>query len=201
MKQTMAREMSLHGLRGERKYLNGAERTRFAAAIQDIPNRDRLFGHTLAYAGGRISEVLALAPGTFDLDEELAVINTLKRRQKAVVRQVPLPHWLVGELNREFDIRSSQRDPHLCVRRLWSWSRATGWRRIKRIMEAAGIHGAAASPKGLRHTFGGASFQAKVPPHLVQRWLGHASIRTTAIYGDVTGAEEREFAERIWSAW
>jgi site-specific recombinase XerD len=32
----------------------------------------------------------------------------------------------------------------------------------------------------------------------VQRWLGHASLGTTAIYGDVSGHEEREFAARIW---
>jgi integrase/recombinase XerD len=36
------------------------------------------------------------------------------------------------------------------------------------------------------------------PPHLVQRWLGHASLRTTAIYGDVTGPDERVFGERMW---
>jgi integrase/recombinase XerD len=52
-------------------------------------------------------------------------------------------------------------------------------------------------PKGLRHAFGRA-FQASVPPHLVQRWLGHASLRTTSIYGDVIGPEERAFAARMW---
>jgi integrase len=49
---------------------------------------------------------------------------------------------------------------------------------------------ARAMPKGLRHGFGTAAFQS-VPPHLVQRWLGHASLRRTAIYGDVVGKEER----------
>jgi integrase/recombinase XerD len=53
-------------------------------------------------------------------------------------------------------------------------------------------------PKGLRHGFGVNAFEMNVPPHLVQRWLGHASLRTTAIYGDVVGAEERLFAERMW---
>jgi integrase/recombinase XerD len=52
-------------------------------------------------------------------------------------------------------------------------------------------------PKGLRHGFGVAAFQS-IPPHLVQRWLGHASMRTTAIYGDVSGPEERDFAVRMW---
>jgi integrase len=39
---------------------------------------------------------------------------------------------------------------------------------------------------------------ARLPPHLVQRWLGHASLRTTSIYGDVIGPEERAFAARMW---
>jgi len=50
----------------------------------------------------------------------------------------------------------------------------------------------------LRHGFGVDAFQASVPPHLVQRWLGRASPRTTVIYGDVIGPEERTFAERMW---
>jgi integrase/recombinase XerD len=32
----------------------------------------------------------------------------------------------------------------------------------------------------------------------VQRWLGHASLRTTAIYADVMGPDERAFAARMW---
>jgi integrase/recombinase XerD len=52
--------------------------------------------------------------------------------------------------------------------------------------------------EGVRHSFGVNAFQSNVPPHLVQRWLGHASLRTTAIYGDVMGSEERSFAERMW---
>jgi site-specific recombinase XerD len=54
-------------------------------------------------------------------------------------------------------------------------------------------------PKGLRHAFGVKAFQENVPPHLVQRWLGHASLRTTSIYADVMGPEERVFAARMWS--
>jgi len=41
-------------------------------------------------------------------------------------------------------------------------------------------------------------FESNVPPHLVQRWLGHASLRTTAIHGEVVGPEERAFAARMW---
>jgi integrase/recombinase XerD len=49
------------------------------------------------------------------------------------------------------------------------------------------------------HGFGVNAFQANVPPHLVRRGFGHASLRTTAIYGDVIGPEERAFAQRMWT--
>jgi len=43
------------------------------------------------------------------------------------------------------------------------------------------------------------AIQSKVPLHLVQRWLGHASLRSTAIYLVVTGPEERAIAARMRS--
>jgi len=66
-------------------------------------------------------------------------------------------------------------------------------------MREAGIGpGLFASPKGLRHAFGLNAVRSGVPLTLTQRWLGHASIATTAIYLNVMGAEEREIASRMW---
>jgi integrase len=56
-----------------------------------------------------------------------------------------------------------------------------------------------ATPKGLRHAFGLHAIRSGVPLNLVQRWLGHASMNTTAIYLDAIGHEEREIASRMWS--
>jgi integrase/recombinase XerD len=33
----------------------------------------------------------------------------------------------------------------------------------------------------------------------VQRWLGHASMNTTAIYLQAIGDEEREIVSRMWA--
>jgi integrase len=191
--------MSLYGPTGGRKYLNAAERRRFIKAAQRAPAAVRLFCLVLGWSGGRISEVLALTAAAIDIDSGVASIETLKRRKRGIVRQVPLPRDVLGELNRFFKLRHTQRDPDLAVERLWTWSRTTAWRRVKEVMAAAGISGAPAMPRGLRHSFGVNAFQSNVPPHLVQRWLGHASLRTTAIYADVIGPEEREFAARMWS--
>ncbi|MBN8918200.1 MAG: tyrosine-type recombinase/integrase [Rhizobiales bacterium] len=44
----------------------------------------------------------------------------------------------------------------------------------------------------MRHGFAIAAFEASVPHLIVQRWLGHASLKTTAVYTQVSGAE------RMW---
>ena len=190
--------MSLYGPTGGRKYLNAAERRRFVEAARQAPPNVRLFCLVLRWSGGRISEVLALTPAAIDIESGVTSIETLKRRQRGVIRQVPLPRDVLTELNRVFKLRSCQGNPDLAVTRLWRWSRTTAWRRVKEIMAAARIMGTPAMPKGLRHGFGVNAFEASVPPHLVQRWLGHASLKTTAIYGDVMGPEERAFAARMW---
>jgi integrase/recombinase XerD len=190
--------MSLYGPTGARKYLNAAERRRFIKAANRAEPITRLFCLVLGWSGGRISEVLALTPAAIDIDSGVANIETLKRRKRGMIRQVPLPRETLRELNRLFKLRLMQRDPQLAVGRLWKWSRTTAWRRVKDVMAVAGIFGASAMPRGLRHSFGVNAFQSNVPPHLVQRWLGHASLRTTSIYGDVIGPEERAFAERMW---
>ena len=154
---------------------------------------------TLGWSGARISEVLALTPGSIDIESGVVSIQTLKRRKRGVVRQVPLPADVLGGLDREFKLREAQHDPELANERIWRFSRTTAWRRVKEVMAVAGIAGTPAMPKGLRHGFGVNAFQSNVPPHLVQRWLGHASLRTTAIYGDVVGPDERAFAMRMWT--
>jgi integrase/recombinase XerD len=189
----------LHGPTG-RKYLNREERRRLLDAIGRASPPIRLFCLVLIWGGCRISEALALTPTHIDLEGGVVEFETLKRRRNGLVRQVPMPPEVLRELERVFDLSAAQRDPVRAVQRLWPWSRSTAWRHVKTLMANAEVYGSAAMPKGLRHTFGVAAFLA-VPPHLVQRWLGHASLRTTAIYGDVSGPEERHFAERVWRSW
>jgi integrase len=70
----------------------------------------------------------------------------------------------------------------------------TGWRAVHAVMQAARLDGPHASPKGLRHGFG----VAAVAANLVQKWLGHAQLTTTAIYANAVGAEEKDIARRMW---
>jgi len=191
-------DLSLFGPSGSRKYLNATERRRFDYAAKKAPPSIWLFCLMLRWTGARISEVLALTPASIDIDSGVASIQTLKRRRPGVFRQVPLPPEMLRDLDRAFGLRTAQHDPHLATSRLWPFSRTSAWRYVKRIMAAGSIHGLPAMPKGLRHGFGVHALQSNVPPHLLQRWLGHASLRTTVIYADVIGPEVRMFAARMW---
>ncbi len=78
-----------------------------------------------------------------------------------------------------------------------SWT--TAWRQIKSVMAAAGIKGPQATAKGLRDGFAVCHTpEPSVPLNVIQRWMGHAHIRTTAIYLQVVGEEERRLVARLW---
>ena len=63
---------------------------------------------------------------------------------------------------------------------------------------AISVEGPMARPHGLRHGFGVQALMKDVPLPLLQRWMGHADLETTAIYLQVIGNEEKSFAGRMW---
>lgn len=67
-------------------------------------------------------------------------------------------------------------------------------------MRMAGIAESLCKPKALRHAFAVEAGQKSTPLNIVQRWLGHARIETTAIYASAIGDEERNLARRAWSS-
>lgn len=192
-----AESFSLYAATGARKYLNRQERGRALAAMQELPACRALFALTLAWTGGRVSEVLALSPSSFQVERGVVALRTLKRRRH-VVREVPIPPELMSAIDQHFLLGEVQHDPIRAHLRLWTWRRETAWRLIKQVMTAARLSGLAASPRGLRHGFCVGTLQAGVPLNLAQRWLGHARISTTAIYADVCGPEEQSIAARFW---
>jgi integrase len=55
-----------------------------------------------------------------------------------------------------------------------------------------------ACPKGLRHGFGVQAVSRGIALNMVQKWLGHAQLTTTAIYANAVGEEEQSIAARMW---
>lgn len=189
---------SLYSRSGTRKYLTAAERERFIEAAQAHPRQDvRLLCLTLAYTGCRISEALALTAASVEAQDGFIALRSLKRRNRAVViREVPVPLWLLDELAALSRVLSSEADT-----RLWPLSRSRAWTLVKSVMSDAEIlEGAHATPKGLRHGYGLHAIRSGIPINLVQRWLGHARLTTTAVYLQAMGDEERELAARMWLA-
>lgn len=187
----MWKPLNLHGRNGQRKYLNLIERDAFLRASEILPHKKRLFCYVLACTGCRISEALALSPSNLDVAESVIIIESLKQRRRGVYRVVPAPKELIDLLLEISDDRP-----------FFDFSRTTAWRFVKRVMKEAGIEGESNSmPKAFRHCFGVAHAQAKTPPHLMQRWFGHAKIETTNIYLDAVGDEERAFARTIWPSF
>ncbi|PTD26836.1 tyrosine-type recombinase/integrase, partial [Sphingomonas fennica] len=156
--------------------------------------RNRRATLVLASSGCRISEALALTLDHIDAVAGCVVIESLKKRRRGIYRAVPLPPALIRTLLR---VHGGSAPTNA---RLWPWSRMTAWRKVTEVMDLAGVRGLQASPKGFRHGFGVSAVQAGVPLNMVQKWLGHADMRTTALYAAAIGREEMQIAERLWRA-
>ena len=185
--------------KGNRKYLTQQERALIEKAAEKFPREIRTLIGVLNYTGCRISEALELTSDRVDVQEGMIVFESLKKREKGVYRAVPVPPRLLDMLELVHSIRETkERGTRKNKVLLWKLSRATAWRHVKEVMKAAGIGKGASSPKAFRHGFGVAAVSVGIPLNLVQRWLGHAQLTTTAIYADAVGAEEKKIAERMW---
>ena len=189
-------EMRLYDKSSRRLYLNRAELTRFLAVAHNAPPPQRAFALTLAYTGMRLSEARMLRAEDVQLSERVLSVRTLKKRQQQSVRELPMPLALVGEMS-EFCGHD----------RVWLWeqcgrplARITAYRWIKALMADAELSGPKACPKGLRHAYGTRAVLSGVPLHMLQRWLGHGSMETTAIYATVIGDEQLELCDAMWRA-
>ena len=186
--------------KGQRLYLNEAERERFKAISKNLEEREaRTLCHMMLYTGCRITEALELIPQRIDWEEHAIMLRTLKKKGKnrdKIFRSVPVPESFLDELDMIHRIKGAK--GKAATSPLWRYSRSTAWRRIKAVMSEAAIEGEHANPKGLRHGFGVAHALAKTPLPLLQRWMGHSSAKTTAIYMQATGAEERNLAGAVW---
>jgi len=196
----MSRE--LFNSAGKRLYLTDSERKKFLAAADEEDSQVRTFCYVLAHSGCRISEALQLHAERIDFAAQAITFESLKKRKRGVYRAVPVPpavldmlamvHGLKGR-KKKTTKKDSPPPP------LWDFGRTTAWKKVLAVMAAAGVKGPQATPKGLRHGFGVAAIQVGIPLNLLQRWLGHAQLTTTAIYANAVGPEERNIAARMWT--
>jgi integrase/recombinase XerD len=80
---------------GARKYITAGERETFLRAAEQAERRVRTLCMTLAYAGCRLSEALALTADRVDLAAGVLVFESLKKRRRGLYRAVPVPPALL----------------------------------------------------------------------------------------------------------
>lgn len=187
---------------GARKYLSPKERSRFYTALSILPDPfARSFCEIIFWTGCRPSEALALTAQNVDLDEGVVVIRSLKKRgdlKGRHFRTIPLPDGFLNTLDALHGLRAAGASSDCRGRPLWTFGRTTAWRRMRDVMDAAGISGVKACAKGLRHSYGVTAALSRVPETRIKKWLGHASLATTEIYLDMAGPEDRAMAARMW---
>ena len=191
----------IYDAEGNRLYLTQDERKAFMQAAAKATQPVQTLCGILHYTGCRISEALELTPHRIDLSADTITFRSLKKRGKTVFRSVPVPPEFLDTLDMVHGIREAQRANRQTIEQpLWGYSRTTAWRRIKEVMTAAGLQdGPHRSPKGLRHGFGIAAITSGVPLNMLQKWLGHSKMETTAIYADAVGDEQKKIAARMWT--
>ena len=182
----------LYDAQGQRKYLTELELKAFLKKADETASENlRLLCHVLAWTGCRLSEALALTPESIDTQAGFLIVESLKKRRRGLYRAVPISDGLIADLRRY----SAVLEPDS---RLWPMARNTAWGKIKEIMLNAGVGEAQAYPRALRHSFGVMAVQRDIPLSQIQKWLGHSSLKITAIYADAVGIEEMRLASRLW---
>lgn len=201
-------EMRLFSPGGERLYLTAQERQRFLAALDEESPMDRLFCRVLHFTGCRPSEALELTVGRVLVEGKALVFRSLKKRKEdsrgrekqPQFRTVPVQEILIEQLDYVYEIRRLQKKSKGTDVPLWSMSRPTAYRLVKRVMDRAGIVGKQATSKGLRHAFGVAMVTARkpLPIHVLAQLMGHSDSKTTEIYLQVVGEEQRQMVTDAW---
>ncbi len=97
--------MQLHTVVGGRKYLTAEERDAFLQHAEVADRRVRTLCMTLAYAGCRLSEALALTADRVDLAAGVLVFESLKKHRSGIYRSVPVPPALLDALDMVHGVR------------------------------------------------------------------------------------------------
>ena len=169
----MDEKIELFDANGKRLYLTQEEREAFYHAALKADRYVRTFCSTIYYTGCRISETLQLTARRVDLNANVLIFESLKKRRLGVFRAVPVPADYLDALNMVHNIRDAQNklDKQDIDQPIWSWSRTTAWRRVKEVMDSAKIQdGPHLCPKGLRHGYGVHGISKGIPLNMLQKW-------------------------------
>ena len=194
--------ITLHNREGQRLYLTQDERRVFLKATKSFDAAERTYCETLTRTGCRPSEALELTKDRFDFQSKSVMIENKKKRQRGIFKLIPVPLAYLDVMNLVHGLQVAQKNPRDCKQPLWAWGATKAYYVVKEVMKEAGISGAHASPKGLRHGFAvnvalndewwsehshgwddsNVSLKIGKKIHSSEAWLLIAAIRRTARY-------------------
>ncbi len=174
------------------------------AEVRSLLNQVRLLHYraclTLVYACGlRLGEALRLEVADIDSDRQMLHIRQAKGAKD---RYVPLPETVLPLLRQQwlthrhvtllFPSRHKS-SPHSATKPM---NASSVQKAFKAALKSSQIAKKATVPT-LRHSWATHLLEAGVNLRLIQQWLGHKSLRTTAIYTHLTRHAETLAQEKI----
>lgn len=137
--------------------------------------------------GLRVSETISLQYSDFDFKNKMVIVRSLKKREKALVRQIPISNRLYQELAKYLSNKNNvgpkdylfpspmNKETHI--------TRNSVNRFLKRLQKK--LNFPFLNPHCLRHSFGTHHISMGTPLENIKTMLGHVKYDTTLIYSQI----------------
>lgn len=192
--------MRIFDVNGNRLYLTKSEVHKILMVTKSVNTDVRTFVETLVYTGCRISEALNLVPKNVHHKRLKVTFNSLKKSRNDIYRDVPVPQCYMDLMVAVHGIPQKQLNKAQAEKRIWTWTRQHACELVKNVMVCARISpGSHRTPKGLRHAFGINAVSNDIPLTMLQKWMGHSMVQTTAVYCLYVEKDEASFVRQIWA--
>jgi integrase len=175
---------------GQSKILNQQEYEMLLAAV---PHRYATLLRLCCLSGFRISEALGLRKE--DLKENNILVRRCSTKGKRSTREIPLPAEMVCDLRKlentgEYIFESKHKPNHPITRQSADYIFRTAC--LELGIEGWSLHG---TRRFFIHTLAHKS----VPLSVIQKAVGHSSLRSTAAYIDVEEHHIKDAVSQLWS--
>lgn len=178
------------------------------ACAGEKEDRDRLLFLILFRTGRRLSEVLAIKPRNINQDKGTIVFKILKKRNNKNLRKIKaVDDKVLAELNKYIEKYNIEFDEYIFqspVKEGRHITRQNAFKVFRKTCEKAGISDVGTKkphPHHLRHSFA-VNFLRKSKSQtslkMLQQWLEHTNINTTADYLQFNQEESRIMINKIF---
>lgn len=169
------------------KILSELEVAQLIEAAELASIRDGLLVRTLYVTGLRVAELVALRWSDCFVHDAGATVGVVGKGEKKRNVDVPAALWVrLCRWRGTLELPSMERDAYIWLSREGAGHITTSraYQIVRAAAEAAGID-KPISPHWLRHSCATHALNNGCPIHVVQKRLGHADLKTTAIYANL----------------